>query len=243
MVNKKEVKKKKPEKGKILKEINKKQNKQIMWAIILMASLILIIIFVPLIVKNFFNKFVYMNLDWQKTKLGDIMFYSTRVPIANLQGTITGSYSMNFRNDPRKLDNISVYVFEDWIEFEKDKPVYITLYPEMEACEDNSIALINLVGFLRDFAGLNVKSAVSKLDYAKKNNLSYVTCKNTPNNTVIYINSGTKTEISKINPNCYEIIYNNCEIIPVTEKFMLIILGKYMGYFTRDDKSFLDMFK
>ena len=236
MVNKKEVKIYK-------RELNKKQNRQIMWAIILMVSLILIIILVPLIVKNFFNKFVYINLDWQKTKLGDIMFYSTRVPIASAQGTITGSYSMNFRNDPRKLDNISIYVFQDWIEFEKDKPAYITLYPEMEACEDNSIALINLVGFLRDFAGLNVKSAVGKLDYAKQNNLSYVTCKNTPNNTVIYINSGAKTEISKISPNCYEIIYNNCEIIPVTERFMLIILGKYMNYFTRDDKSFLDMFK
>jgi len=194
-----------------------------------MISLILIVILVPFIIKNFINKFVYINLEWQKTRLGNLFFYSTRIPIVNKQGQIISSYSMNFRNDPRKLDHVNTYLGNGLITFKKNETVYITLYPDMEPCgANNTIALFNLAGFLRDFGGLNIKSAVSKLDYANENNMSYITCKNTPDNTVIYVNSGSETRIHKVNDNCYEIIYNNCEIIPATEKFMLIILEHYM---------------
>lgn len=252
MVNKKEVKKhkktdenleikkeadKEEEKPRIQKKwIKQKQNKQIMWAIILMASLILIIVLVPFIVKNFVNKFVLFNLDFQKTKLGNIYFWSTRVPIVDNQGEIVNEYTMNFRNDPRELEKIEFTSFKndvDYIYFKKNAVVYITFNPEMEACEDNLVALIPLAGFLRDFAKQNISSAVTDKNYAKINNMTYAACEDFKNNTIIYINSGNKTEIRKNDLNCYALTYNNCEITKVTEKFELVILEKYMSYFVK----------
>tara|TARA_Y100000034_G_C6879549_1_gene402772 strand:+ start:327 stop:1043 length:717 start_codon:yes stop_codon:yes gene_type:complete len=228
------------------KKLSKKEirNKQVMWTVVLMASLILIIVLVPFIFRNVVNKFTYINLDFQKTRLGNNIYYSTRVPIVDPTGKILGSYAMNFKNDPRETSKVSSFLQEGLITFQKDNPVYITLYPEMETCgAKNFIALSDLTGFLQDFGGLEVKSGIAKKDYAEENNEEYITCKNTLNNTVIYMNSGPKTEITKVNENCYEIIYNNCEVLPATEKFMLVILEKYMSFFVKESNSFLNMFK
>jgi len=215
-----------------------------MWAVILMISLILIVVAVPLIKKNFIDKFRYINLDFQKTQLGKTVFYSTRIPVADKQGKIIAEYTMGFnKNDPRKLNYINVSIPNNLVEFNKQNVVYITLKSSMQNCEDTIPAMVNLAGFLKDFAGFNVSSATSDKDYANLNNLSYVTCENSPNNTVIYINSGNETKIEKTANNCYELIYNNCEISQVTEKFYWTILENYMKYFTRESNSFLDIFK
>ncbi len=238
MVRKKEEKNKgknKKDKEK-KKKLSKKEirNRQVMWAVILMGSIILIIVLVPFIVKNFVNKFVYINLDWQKTKLGELTFYSTRVPLVDKSWKITGFYSMNFRNNPKKLDSyVKTELSGGEVGFNTGEVVYISLNPDMEACEDNIIALIPFAGFLKDFANLNIKSAVNDEDYAALNDMIYATCENSRDNTVIYINSGEKTEIRKSSPTCYEITYSNCEITQVTEKFVLIILENYMSYFVR----------
>ncbi len=241
------VEEKKRENGKKKKKLSKKeiQNRQIMWAVILMASIILIVVLVPFIVKNYVNEFVYLKLDFQKTKLGEIFFYSTKVPIADSRGKVIDVYTMNFRNNPRKLDKIEFSHPNDvgYVYFKKDETVYISLDPEMEVCEDNAIALIPFAGFLRDFAKQNVSSAVSDEDYSNSTGIPYVTCENSANNTVIYVNSGAKTEIKKTAKNCYELTYANCEITKVTEKFTLLVLEKYMSYFIREDESWLDMFK
>ena len=215
------------------KKEREKQNKQILWAIVLMLSIIIIVVAVPFITKNFVNKFVYITLDFQKTKLGDLIFYSTRVPIANKQAQITGSYSMNFREDPRKLDHIEVDVPGNAILFKKDQEVYITLDPEMNVCEDSAIGMINLAGFIKDFAGFNVSSGFIDEEYANQSGFDYVTCKNHPNNTIISVSSGNQSQIKKYADRCYELTYADCEINQVSEKFMLLVLEKYMEYFVR----------
>jgi len=62
------------------KKLTKKemQNRQIMWAVILMISLILIVVAVPLIKKNFIDKFRYINLDFQKTRIQQALFFILR---------------------------------------------------------------------------------------------------------------------------------------------------------------------
>jgi hypothetical protein len=215
------------------KAIWEKQNKQIMWAGILMISVILIVVLVPFIRQNYINKFVYANLDFQKTKLGDILFYSTRIPITDKQGQIIGSYSTNFRKDPRKLENIPVNLTKGVVAFRKDNTVYISLNPLMESCPDNTLAFINLAGFLRDFAGLNIKSAVSDKKYGQENNILYANCQSAKNNTVIFITSGNETKITQTFDNCYELSYKNCEVLNVSEKFMIEIIDNYMSYFVK----------
>ncbi len=199
-----------------------------------MIALILIVLLTPYIIKTYINSFVYNKLDFQKTQLGDIKFYSTKIPVTNLDGEVSGSYSLNFRNDPRELESIGYDVPNNQVIFKKENVTYISFNPDMQVCEDNGIALINFASFLRDFGNLEISSAVTDYDYSKENNLSFVTCEISPDNTVILLDSGEKTEIKRISKKCYQITYADCEILPATEKFILIILKDYMTYFDRD---------
>lgn len=216
------------------KEIEKIQNKQIKWAVFLMVAIVLIIVIVPFVKNNFIDKFDYKGLVFQKTQLGELVFYSTKFPVISITGQVIGDYSINMRNDPRDLEYIPVNVSEGKIEFTVDRnkygDVYISLNPFMEVCEDSGIAMLTLSGFLSDSA-LNVSSAVIDKAYAKKYNLTQRWCYNSGFDTVILITDGNKTTINEIKPNCYELQFNNCEVLQVSEKFMLNILEQYTGRF------------
>src|SRR3989344_2201721 len=122
------------------KELEKIQNKQIKWAVFLMLFIILIIVIVPFVKTNFIDKFNYKGLVFQKTKLGELIFYSAKFPVVSVTGQVTGDYAVNLRNDPRELEYIPINVTDEKIDFvvEGDKygDVYISLNPFMEVCED-----------------------------------------------------------------------------------------------------------
>ncbi len=214
--------------------LKQRQEKQIRGIVIFMSLLILILILVPFIQKNFINKFRVINLEFQKTKAGDLMFYSTRLPVIDSFGEITGDYSMNFRNDPRKLKKIelSEEIKENGIIFIKEKPVYISIDPNMTSCEDNVLAVFILASFLRDFK-MDVKSGISNEDYAISNNLTFIDCENSLVNTIIEITNGNETNIIKKTKNCYEITYKDCEITLGIERFMFAMIEEYMSHFTK----------
>jgi len=220
------------------KKLDEIQNRQIKWAVYLMIGVILIIVVVPFINNNFINKFNYNGLVFQKTSLGDLVFYSTKFPVVKTTGQIIGDYAINFRNDPRDLEYIDVNVGGDRIKFVEIAgrgytPVFISIDPFMPICDDSAIALLNLAGFLRD-SGLKVKSAVTDEKYAKENNQKYMICENSKSNTVIMIKEGEESYIKEVGANCYEIIFKECEILQVSEKFMLVILDEYIGRFSKD---------
>ena len=247
MINKKkEVKDKEPEKNKISKKgIKKKQNRQIMWAIILMISLILIIVGVPFIKNNFINKFRYINLDFQKTQLGDMYFYSTQIPVADSSNNVIGTFSMNFRNDPRELEDINFKKTTSVPVFTKERTVYISPGKIERNCVESSAATLTLSGFLRQFAQLNVSAGISDKKVAEENKFPYIACINTKKNTVIEIIEGNETKIEQISPDCYRLEYKDCEIMKVGEKFILAILEGYMDNFMKTferEESFWDIF-
>jgi len=212
--------------------IGKKQNVQIKWAVILMLTAILIILAVPYIKQNYFDRFKYNGLVFQKTKLGELTFYSANFPVVDIQGRSIGSYAMNFRNDPRNLEYIDINLSKENIEFSsygnKYGPVYISLNPLMEKCNETIIAMATLSGFLKD-SDLDVYAAVTDKAYAKDNNQTQKWC--TPFETVIVITDGNETSIEEITSGCYKLTFKNCEVLPVTEKFMLDILKSYTARF------------
>jgi len=187
---------------------------------------------------NYIDKFVYMNLDFQKTKLGDMEFYSTQIPVTDKNNNIIGTYSMNFRTDPRKLDDIKIEMPNNNVIFKKDEPNYISLDMEdvgLTNCSgDSGVALINLAGFLNGFGNLTIASAVTDKDYAYNEGKIFRDCLNTYDNTVLVVHSGDENIIRRENMNCYKLTFKDCDIIPVTEKLMLIILENYMSYFVRE---------
>jgi hypothetical protein len=230
--------------GVFLESTKKKQNIQIMWAVILMGSLILIIILAPMISNQIFNKFHYNNLEFQKTKVGTINFYSTKIPLTRTvpitgafikKDDISGSFDLNLRNDPRKLEYIPVNIPNNTISF-RGKTVYITMNTYDKPCEQNVISAVTLTNFLISFGNKKVEGAVTDLNYSTEYKIPYITCENSDSNTVIYFKEDTKTSIEKISPTCYELSYNNCEMLQVSEKFILTILEGYMSYFEGGEK-------
>jgi ABC-type multidrug transport system fused ATPase/permease subunit len=245
VVENREIKEKIDENKNSKENTSKKQNRQIIYAVVLMILVILIILLTPYVMKNYINKFTYNKLDFYKTKVGEIQFYSTMIPVTDKQMNIISAYPLNLRNDPRKLDYIKDIVngtnevindendSESQIIFKKFLPVYISLQSDSPRCEDNMIAVVGLSQFLKEFGNFTVNAAMDNKTYANETGYPYVTCNNHPTNTVIHLISGNSTEVIKFNDNCYELVYSNCEITQVTEKFILEILEGYMVYFNR----------
>jgi len=217
-------------KGKKAKKLSlkEKQNRQVIWAVVLMLSVIAIIFIVPFIMKNFINKFVYVGFDFYKTKAGDFFFYTTKIPLVNSYGFPIGDYQISFRNDPRELEDIEVDIIDNKISFEKEEIVYISIESEAPICDDNIIAVVGLTNFLDKFGNLKVKGAMHDVYYTSGNDLVYVTCDNHPDNTILLVKTGNETEIKKTGKNCYELIYKDCEINRAAEKFIITILEGYM---------------
>jgi hypothetical protein len=208
----------------------KKQNKQIIIIFILMVVIVLLFFLVPYLVKNYINSFSYAGLDFQKTKQGQTNYYSAYIPITNQQLVKIGEYAINLRTDPRKSDYIKSTINGSQIIFKKAKTVYISVDSNSPRCDYNSIAGASLAAFLKSFARFNVEGALDNESYAKQNRLPYADCKNSVNNTIIYLKPGNETKITKVEPNCYELDYKDCEILEVTEKFQLMIVDNYMSY-------------
>ncbi len=210
-------------------------NKQMFWILGIMIAMILIVIAVPMIIKAK-NNFEYIGLDFSKVKEGELIFYDAKIPVGDLETQkVTGFYTMSFRNDPRELDFVNINITNDLITFNQNKPLYISIDPEAKSCEDNVIAISNLVQFLMNFGGLEIESAYSEEEYAKQMNKTYANCQTTQSNTVMVVKSGEKSQVSKIGDNCYELVYSDCEFLPVSEKFMIVILDKYMDLFTKQN--------
>jgi len=213
------------------KTAKKKQNKQLIAIVIFMILLIAVAFLTPYVIKNYINKFNYLNLDFYKNKYGSVILYSTSIPLVDENGKIISSYSMDFRNDPRKLKNIPVNISS--INFKENKKTYISVSSEVNPCSDNVLAVMNLASFLGGFGNLDIKGASSDEKYASENNITYVNCKTNPDNVVFILKSGNYTKVEKTDENCYELTYKNCEVTQVTERFESFVLEGYMKNFKR----------
>lgn len=213
--------------------IKDKKDRQIMWALILMISVILIIVLIPIVKHYFFDKFTYEKLEYQKTQMGDMKYFSTRIPVTDSSYAFIGTFDINFRNDPRKLEDINTTIKTGIPTFNKKETVYISTGKMERSCIDGTAAVLTLAGFLRGFAGMNLTGALSDKELADSNNFPYVTCENSKMNTVINLVEGNKTEITQINSNCYILEYKDCEVMKVSEKFILEILKGYMVPFSK----------
>jgi len=211
-------------------DIKKIQERQIKWAIYLMVAVVLVIVVLPYIKSNYIDKFDYHGLTFQKTQLGDLEFYSTQFPVVVGTGEVVGSYSVNLRNNPKELDKIPITTNKNRIEFTlndgKFGDAYIALNPFMELCDNSSIAMASLSGFLKD-SNLNVISAVTDKAYARDNNITQRWCNSDPLDTVFYVTDGNDTKITEIQNGCYELQFNNCEILQVSERTILKMLEQY----------------
>lgn len=191
---------------------------------IVVGVLLLLIISVILVSSS--SHFKYLGLEFKKEKYGNLLIYSANVPIIDARGNITSYVPLDLRNDPRTLRDILVNT-SGYIGFLKGVDTYISMNPYMESCEDNGIALGGL-GIFFSRAGVPIKAAFNNKSYAEPKGDLYITCQNATTNTVLIVDSGNETRITKIAENCFKIEFNNCEILKATEKLQLLIVEQYM---------------
>ncbi len=206
--SKKEVKKENKELSleEISKEEIKKQNKILKNFFILIGVFILIIA-ILIIGFNSAKNFEYRGLDFSVEKYGDLIFYKILFPLKYKDETtgkiISTDYVMRIRNDPRKL--------EKEIPFEGEilllKNMVINQTGSFNCDGDGVIAIANLLR-LNAFGIKIIRD-------------ENATCDELGRYTFVQIQSGNKSSIEQVGPSCYNLNINNCEILKVTERFMI----------------------
>jgi predicted nucleic acid-binding Zn ribbon protein len=213
-----------------ISEPEEKNNNTAIFIVFGIAILIILICVIAVFLRYNSNNFKYAGMEFNKNYMGDITFYTAKVPAIDAYGNIQLYKEIDFRNDPRKLRDVTVDV-NGSIKFIKNNMVYVS-YGEMEQCGNNGLAATNL-GIFLSTTNLNYKGALDDPDYINSTAIPYVNCQTHPNNTVILIKSGNETKIEKTSDNCYEIVFKDCEMLKATEKFEVIILDQYMKEITK----------
>jgi len=189
------------------------------------AGLIILACIIAVIFRYNSNSFKYEGIEFDKVYMGNIAFYTAKIPVTDDYGKITRYQNIDFRNDPRTLNDLTVNTSGN-ITFVDNKLTYIS-YGLLNQCGDNGLAATNL-GLFMSLTDTKYKGAVDDSDYKNSTNSPYVNCQTHPNNTVVLIKAGNETKIEQTNTNCYELVFKDCEILKATEKFELTILEQYI---------------
>ena len=166
--------------------------------------------------RNQLNHFEFQGLAFTKTKFGEIPVYYYYYNFKDASNAIY-KYNLYLRVDPRKNE---VPVFGEIVYPGLKKRVYASLNFSKEfICGNSSRDLLTLGMFL---AGnlYDVKSGVVNKTLAKETNQTYVDCESKSNSMVIVLENGEKTQILKVNDNCYYIYVSDCpSLLYAVEKF------------------------
>lgn len=147
--------------------------------------------------------FSYKDLEFEKVKVGKIVFYKTQFPIQGDDGWKT--FNLYMRTNPNDLEVIP---------FEGDKInlkniLVINQTDEFQCGGKGIISIANLIQFLKDGVGIDVVQ--------DKN----ATCDEQGRYIFLEIESANETKIVQNSQNCYTIQVSNCQILEGTEKFIL----------------------
>jgi hypothetical protein len=167
-----------------------------------MLIVFLIIIF---LIISYQTSFEYNGAVFKKIREGELILYNIQIPVSS-QGKII-PYNFYLRNNPEKL--------EKDVSFEGElgekvllKNVVINMSEEI-SCKYELIAIANLLK-LYQLLGANVVKNESISCDKQEEKYMYLN-----------IQEAENTSIVQYGPACYELNFNNCEILEVTERFMI----------------------
>jgi hypothetical protein len=188
----------------------------------------IIVIFLILIAVYSYQQthFEYLGLEFSKIKIGSVPLYYAKVPLYNQNGVMVNYYQLYLRKDPRTLKNISI----NGKIRTREK---IIMAADDIKCEDANLAGAKMGDFWSLAFGVkNVIVGTTNKTRAEENNMEYVDCNENVmylDSTAVMIKPGNVTEINQKTPTCYEIVVSDCDILRVTERFMLGQYAHAMG--------------
>jgi len=201
MAKQKKVGKEKQDKEKKKKE-SLKESKSSKNTIIVIIMLTLLI---AVVVAHFLTEeetFEYNGIEFSVSEQGGVTFYVSK-PI--LVGFVAGGqspFNIQLRNDPRILEEIP---FEGNLVLKKQ--AIISFSPEIENCEDTYVTLVDFSRVLKAF-GIDTSAASSDKEHASENEMPFIDCRDATDQTVILLEAGEETKISK-EGDCYTLEINN----------------------------------
>ncbi|MBS3066065.1 hypothetical protein J4229_03415 [Candidatus Pacearchaeota archaeon] len=161
------------------------------------------------------GKVEYGGITFKKVMYGNIPLYGYSYSLITQTGEIF-KYNLYLRNNPKEND----VKIEDKIEINRAAIVYVTINgTDLQKCNDTIIAVAQLSQFLTGNL-YSIKGATPNFEDAEKTNITYADCDTFPENTVIKLEAGNETIVSREN-NCYIIRAANCEILPASEKLIV----------------------
>jgi hypothetical protein len=184
----------------------KSENKILKNVLIWLGVFFFIFILIFLAINASMN-FEYKGMDWDILKEGEVIFYHTSFPMIDDGKNV--NYNVYLRNDPRKLEDIPFDGELNLLEM-----MVINSSNNVNCDGYGGIAIINLQQIFETFGTTLMKDPNAICD--SQNRYMFVK-----------IQEGDVTEIEQIGPTCYNLNVNNCEILEVTEKFIVETLAKY----------------
>ncbi len=178
----------------------KSENKILRNILIFLGIIVIVFLLIFLSVRAA-NNFEYKGINFNVVKEGDVLFYHTSFPM--IYDGIKVNYNVYLRNDPRKLDKIP---FEG--ELNLLEMMVINNSGDFVCEGKGGIAMINFQQILGDL-GMN---------FMKDPNAG---CDPEGRYMFVQIQEGNVTKIEQTGPACYNFYVKDCEILEVTEKFLV----------------------
>lgn len=180
----------------------KSENKMLRNFLIWLGIVVLVFIAVFLII-NLTKHFEYRGLNFNVIKEGEIIFYNAAFPMYSpITGKHVADYNIYIRNDPRKLEDIP---FEGEVKLAEILVINSTGFN----CEGDGIIAVQ--NFVQVFEALEVK-------VVKDPN---ATCDYLGRYMFVKLQPGDVTSIEQTGPACYNFNIDSCEILEVTERFIV----------------------
>ncbi len=181
----------------------KSENKILRNFLIWLGILIFVFILVFLII-NSMKHFEYSGVSFSIIKEGEVIFYHTSFPMYSpITGKYIPEYNIYLRNDPRKLENIP---FEGEMNLRERLVLNST---ESFSCGGHG-----------GIAGYNFQQILGAVGIKVIKDPN-ATCDSQGRYMFVQIQPGDITSIEQFGPACYNLNVNNCEILKVTEKFII----------------------
>lgn len=196
-------------------ENNKEKEKKQLRNILLVLGFFVFMFIGILFLLNQSYNFTYegIKFDVDSKSLPGTLLYKTSIPL-NSEGVFTTgkniatNYFFYLRNDPRKLERIPYNVEKMNI-----KDIIIFNFTESFECDKGAIGVVNLGNLMTALGGTVGKNETARCD----ENGTY---------TFIQFQRANETSIEQTGVSCYNFNINDCEVLEVTEKFMVEILSR-----------------